>query len=189
MIDNKLNWAKPFLALRPKIMTYISKISPPAEVEDIVQEAYVKLYQLQEEVPKKHNSDGHCSSLLYTIAKNLALDHNKRAEVRLADGVESEVDYHTQDNDLTFEYTVTHERFGHLCEVIRCLPVQCRKVFVLKKVYGFTQKEIAQQLNISIKTVDAHVVNGMKRIKLYMDQVYVNSDTQQPSKKVGGLRK
>lgn len=167
MTNKKLGFVNSFLAIRPSVMRYISKMAPPAEVEDIVQEAYVKLCQLE---PKQKNKAKHNNSLLYVIAKNLALDFNKKSEVRLADGVEHESDYKTEDSDTTYEYAVTHESFGHFCEVIRSMPKQCQKVFVLKKVYGFTQNEIAKELGISIKTVDSHIVSGMKRLKLHMDK-------------------
>ncbi len=163
-------------------MRYISKIAPPAEVEDIVQEAYVKLCQLEhteQETMQRKNA------LLYVIAKNLALDHNKRAEVRLADGVNDESEYITEENDSTYNYAATHERFGHFCEVIRSMPKQCQKVFVLKKVYGFSQQEIAQELGINIKTVDSHVVNGMKLVKAHVDQSKVGTP-QYKRKMVGG---
>ncbi|MEW6991626.1 RNA polymerase sigma factor [Colwelliaceae bacterium 6441] len=170
MTINKLNVVAKFLEIRPSLMRYISKIVPPAEVEDIVQETYVRLcqlknYSLDNNRPKQHNK-----SFLYTIAKNLALDHNKKSEVRLADSVENEDGFGEQSIHSPYEYSVTNERFRHFCEVVRILPQQCRKVFVLKKVYGFTQQEIATELNISLKTVDSHVVNAMKRLKLHMDK-------------------
>jgi RNA polymerase sigma-70 factor (ECF subfamily) len=170
MLNKKFSFVQSFLSIRPSVMHYISKLAPPAEVEDIVQEAYVKLCQLEKQQSEKNDNKVHHRSLLYVIAKNLALDYTKKSEVRLADGVEHEYDYKTEENNLPFENAVTHESFGHFCEVIRTMPKQCQKVFVLKKVYGFTQLEIAQELNISVKTVDNHVVNGMKRLKKYMDK-------------------
>lgn len=171
MLKQKFSLVHSFLSIRPNIMRYISKMAPPAEVEDIVQEAYVKLCQLENKQSDSGDNRKHHRSLLYTIAKNLALDYNKKSEIKLADGVEHEYEYQVEEKDTTFEYAVTHEIFGHFCEIIRSMPKQCQKVFVLKKVYGFTQFEIAEELSISIKTVDNHVVSGMKRLKNHMDKV------------------
>lgn len=184
MPNKKLSFVQSVLSIRPSLMHYISKLAPPAEVEDIVQEAYVKLCQLEKKKTEKDNDKVHHRSLLYVIAKNLALDHNKKSEVRLADGVEHEDQYKTDDSNTPYDYAVTHESFGHFCKVIREMPKQCQKVFVLKKVYGFTQAEISQELNISIKAVDNHVVSGMKRLKKHMDRA--NNGLSKSNRKVGG---
>ena len=42
-----------------------------------------------------------------------------------------------------------NQEFGHFCDAIRLLPLQCRKAFILRKVYGYSQKEIASNLDIS----------------------------------------
>jgi len=43
------------------------------------------------------------------------------------------------------------------------LPRQCQRVFVLKKVYGYSHKEISAKLGISISTIEKQVSTGMKR--------------------------
>jgi RNA polymerase sigma factor (sigma-70 family) len=44
-----------------------------------------------------------------------------------------------------------------LVEAVERLPERCRQVFTLRKVYGFTQKEIATRLGISENTVEQHL--------------------------------
>ena len=140
---------------------------PPHEIEDIVQETYVRICQIE-------NKDSISSpkSFMYKTARNLALDYQKQANVRLVDGVENmEVleqllsDHH---KDEMYENALSHSEFSHFCEAVRLLPIQCRKVFVLKKVYGYSQREIAAQLNISESTVEKHISTGMKRCTLFM---------------------
>ncbi len=53
-------------------------------------------------------------------------------------------------------------------EAIATLPDQCQRVFVLKKVYGYSHKEIAARLGISISTTEKHVAAGLKRASDYM---------------------
>lgn len=43
-------------------------------------------------------------------------------------------------------------------------PVR-RKVFVLSKIEGYTYKEIAASLHISIKTVDNHIAQALKQLR------------------------
>ena len=46
---------------------------------------------------------------------------------------------------------------------MRRLPKQVRRAFVLKKVYGRTQREIAREMNISENVVENYIAQGMKR--------------------------
>jgi RNA polymerase sigma-70 factor (ECF subfamily) len=101
----------------------------------------------------------------------LALDHVKRAESRLALSVE---DVGGSDNlsvdprrDQTFDQVASNEEFSQFCEAVRKLPVQCRRAFVLKKVYGFSQREIATEMNLSESTVEKHIAEGIKRCTYY----------------------
>ena len=51
-----------------------------------------------------------------------------------------------------------------LTEAIQSLPDRCRQVLTLRKIYGLSQREIAERLGISEHTVEAQVANGMKRV-------------------------
>jgi RNA polymerase sigma-70 factor (ECF subfamily) len=60
------------------------------------------------------------------------------------------------------------ERIRMLARAIAALPPQCAKVFILRKMQGLSQKEIAARLNISVRTVENHVALGLVRCKAYM---------------------
>ena len=48
------------------------------------------------------------------------------------------------------------------------LPEKRQQVFILSRTEGLTNKEIAQQLNISEKTVEDHITHAIKHIKSSM---------------------
>ena len=160
-----MSWHPIFMTARDSMVRMVSRIVPPKEVEDIVQETYVRICQMDQresiEQPK---------SFLMKTARNLAYDHVKKAETRLADPVETELDFDTEAlvHDHVFEHVASAEEFAHFCEAVRQLPVQCRRVFVLKKVYGYSQKEIAKEMSISESTVEKHIAVGFKRCASYM---------------------
>jgi RNA polymerase sigma-70 factor (ECF subfamily) len=62
----------------------------------------------------------------------------------------------------------TDEEFLMFCRAVRELPVQCRRVFVLRKVYGLSQQEVARHLGISEATVEKHVAKGVVNSGAYM---------------------
>nr|WP_039990384.1 RNA polymerase sigma factor [Paraglaciecola arctica] len=164
-ITTNTSWHPVFLAARDSMLRMVSRIVPPKEIEDIVQETYVRICQMDKREPVEQHK-----SFLMKTARNLAFDHLKKAETRLADGVETECDFDIEAaiHDEVFETAASKEEFAHFCEAVRQLPVQCRRVFVLKKVYGYTQKEIAKEMNLSESTVEKHIAVGFKRCASHM---------------------
>ena len=156
-----------FVSLRTTLARAVSRIVPPREVEDIVQETYVRVCQV--ETPEQIQFP---RSFMLRTAHNLALDHIKRADTRLTVGFDDELELklagYTTRTDETFDRVAANQEFGFFCEAVRQLPLQCRKAFVLKKVYGYSQKEIALSLDISENTVEKHIAAGIKRCAHYM---------------------
>lgn len=169
-----------FMAAKGSLERMISRIVPPKEIEDIVQETYVRICQLEQ-----HETYSQPKSFLMKTARNLAFDYLKKSETRLSEGVEHEWEYsdsNVQNDDGTFKQVATEQEFGHFCQAIRQLPVQCRRVFVLKKVYGYSQKEIASELEISESTVEKHIAVGFKRCATYMLNVgQLDESTNEPT--------
>lgn len=156
-----------FLTIRFGIARVVSKVVAPHEVEDIVQETYVRLCQVGN--PEQIY---HPKAYLYRTALNLALDSQKRAENRMtepwAEESDTSADLVGLAVDDTFEQVASSEEFGHFCEAVRQLPVQARRVFVLKKVYGYSQKEIASELRLAESTVEKHVALAVRRCTAFM---------------------
>ena len=159
------SWHPIFMAARDSMVRMVSRIVPPKEIEDIVQETYVRICQMDKRKPVEQPT-----SFLMKTARNLAYDHLKKAETRLTDGVETELGFELENpgKDQVFDNVASSEEFSLFCESIRKLPAQCRRVFVLKKVYGYTQKEIGKEMNLSESTVEKHIAVGFKRCASYM---------------------
>jgi len=166
--NNKESIFQIFSSLRVSLVRLVAGIVPHKEIEDIVQETYVRVCEVE------HPSQIRCQrSFMLAIARNLAFDYIKRAETRLAislDNTELQAlqDLEVTDTDEIYTKVLADQEFSHFCEALRRLPAQCRKVFVLKKVYGYTQKEIAEHLNLSESTVEKHVAHGIKHCTQYM---------------------
>ncbi len=175
-MSNDTLFYKAYLASRKGISRLVARIVPPHEIEDIVQETYVRICQIDNK-----DTINSPKSFMYKTARNLALDYQKQANNRLVDGfdnideVESMLSSSVKDE--MYESASTASEFAHFCEAVRQLPIQCRKVFVLKKVYGYSQREIATQLNLSESTVEKHISTGMKRSTLFMRKVKSGTQT------------
>ena len=161
-----------FIALRGRLAKVVTGIVPPSEIEDIVQETFVRVCQI-----KNKDAVREPQSFMFRTAKNLALDHAKRAESRLTtatdmiDDIPAAEFMQTSKNDTTYTQVASDEEFAQFCEAVRELPKQCRLAFILKKVYGFTLKEIMVEMNIGQPTVETYIVNGTKKcVKFLRDK-------------------
>ncbi len=158
-----------FIALRGRLARLVMGIVPPKEVEDIVQETYVRVCQIENKDAVREPR-----SFLFRTARNLALDHVKRAESRLTAGTDAidelpdSVFMSSSEVDSTYTQVVSDEEFVLFCEAVRELPKQCRRAFILKKVYGYTLKEIMAEMGIGQPTVETHIVNGTKKCVQYL---------------------
>ncbi|WP_116368500.1 RNA polymerase sigma factor [Parahaliea mediterranea] len=166
-IDNQIN--EIFASCKSIIARVVSRMVPPHEIEDIVQETYVRVCKFQ----RKNQISNH-RALMLSTARNLAIDYIKRAETRLSTSTEEgwieTLASQESSEDPSYDKVASDEEFALFCEVVRQLPQQCRRVFVLKKVYGFSQREIAEKLELSESTVEKHIAKGMKHCVLHMLQ-------------------
>ena len=158
-----------FVSIRGALGSAIKHIVPPKEIEDIVQETYVRVCQVSDS--KKIRSP---RSFMFRTARNLALDHVKRAESRLVGSIDDLSEGGMNDAlfsiDSTLEQVCSNEEFSQFCDAVRYLPTQCRRAFVLKKVYGYSQREIAKIMKISESTVEKHIANGIKRCSYFVER-------------------
>ena len=157
------------MKIRGRLSKSVAHIVPPDEIEDIVQETYVRICQFED----KHHIN-YPRTLMLKTARNLALDHVKRAESVLTDGADTEDDFNAGglkgwENE-PLQRSASSNEFELFCKAVRTLPRQCRKAFVLKKVYGYSHKEVAERLNISHRTVEKHVATGITRCGRYMNK-------------------
>ncbi|MGC3981857.1 MAG: sigma-70 family RNA polymerase sigma factor [Steroidobacteraceae bacterium] len=165
-------WNELFQQYRKALAKAVARIVKPHDIEDIVQETYVRLYQASQ-----HQQIRHPKSFMLTTARNIALNHVARADAlnHLTSHTQSEDEEEWQiissamDGVESPEALVqANEEFLLFCRAVRELPLQCRRAFILKKVYGISQKEVARQLGISEGTVEKHLVKGLVACNAYM---------------------
>ncbi len=166
----KDNIASIFVSYTATIKRYISRIVNSDDIDDIVQETFVRSYEAELKQEIKY-----VRSFMLKTAKNLALNHINKWDNKYKDSLEDftypTVELTSQHFEDEFE---SKERFLQFCRATEKLSDSVRKTFILKKVYGFSQKEIAQYLNLSESTVEKHVAKGLLKCMQYMEQIDSN---------------
>lgn len=128
--------------------------------EDVVQEVFVRIWNQNEVMDMKKN----IKSYLFTSVRNAALDHiTKNKKVTLVSDTsdyEKNVGYEYSD-DKNDEYILK----DLISNSLRQLPPRCYDIFVLSKLKGYSQKEIAEKLGISIKTIENQMTKAYKILR------------------------
>ncbi|WP_299982191.1 RNA polymerase sigma factor [uncultured Pseudoteredinibacter sp.] len=163
-----------FQSYRQKLASRIRHLVKPQDIDDIIQDTFVRCYEaeLKQEIeyPKTY--------MLQTVQR-LAINHNQRWDnsrcQHIEDFDEPIVQLLAPSAEQDFE---SKERFLQFCRAVEQLPDSCRKAFVLKKVYGLSQKEIAEYLQLSESTIEKHIAKGMRLCFTYIRNIEHPSSTQ-----------
>jgi RNA polymerase sigma factor (sigma-70 family) len=136
-----------------------------ADLEDLLQEAFVRLLALPLE---QRSSVRSVRAFALTTARNVAIDWLRQRQVvpiqSIADFGDSYVfDHETRvDESRVDEIVGAHQELQAVERAMARLPRRCRQVFTLRRVYGMSQREIAQTLKISENTVEGQLVKAAK---------------------------
>jgi RNA polymerase sigma factor (sigma-70 family) len=167
-----------FLRFRARLARAVARIVRPSDIEDIVQETFLRCYQAAEKTTIRYPR-----SFMLTTAKNLALNHVARADNHLVCGVASFEDSAVplyRDGESRQNDPELQEEFLLLCQAVRTLPVQCRRAFILKKAYGLSRKEIASYMGIAESTVQKHIAKGVLLCADYLQHAEPATRHEQP---------
>ena len=160
--DKKLSSV--FVSYSATIRRYISRFVNPNDIDDIVQETFVRSYEADLKQKIKYPK-----SYMLKTAKNIALNLNAKWDNKYNDSIEDFVEPPVELISASFEDEFeSKERFLLFCRATDQLSGKIRKCFILKKVYGLSQKEIAKLLNLSESTVEKHVAKGLLKSVQYM---------------------
>jgi RNA polymerase sigma-70 factor (ECF subfamily) len=145
----------------------ISHIVKADDIDDIVQETFVKTYEadLKQEIK-------YVRSYMLKTAKNLALNHVARWDNKYNDSLEDFTQPPVQLTSINVEDDYeSKEQFLFFCRATDQLSGSVRKCFILKKVYGLSQKEIASYLGLSESTVEKHIAQGLLKSAMYIKRM------------------
>lgn len=145
-------WKKLLLVAR-------NKLERLEDAEEIVQDIFVNLWNRRQEIHISTSLHSYLAvSVKYRVIKTLDKYFNKQNYINNL-VASNFVDDSTQER-LRF-----NELFGQLNHYVSDLPEKCRLVFRLSRDLGYSQKQIAEELQISEKTVEAHMGKAIKTLR------------------------
>lgn len=168
-----------------------SKVKPEADVDDLVQDTFVKIKMNLE----KLKDPSKLTSWVYQIARNTVNDFFRKNKKLIAEGKNSENE--PIENDETYDELLiksqTEEFSQYAAFLINKLPEKYRDAVYLSDIKGIGQKEIAEKLNLSLSGAKSRIQRGRLQIKEMVLQccdvnadVYGNIVDFKPKPKCGG---
>lgn len=133
--------------------------------KDVVEDAFVKLWEIRSEL----NSDSNLQNLLFTIVKNNSLNLLKIKQIRLVhhDKIrETELRYQYEClSGMNSDYLELDELMSQIDSAINKLPEHYRIVFEKSRFEEKKNREIAEELGVSVKTVEARMTQSLKLLR------------------------
>lgn len=133
------------------------------EAEEIVQSTFLSVWEKKETLEIRTA----VKPYLYAMVRNACLNVIKHAKVK-SQHVEFELAYAERSTESVARTVMASELESRIYRAMEALPEQCRIIFKLSRFEELKYQEIAEQLGLSIKTVE----NQMgKALKIMRDQL------------------
>lgn len=126
------------------------------DAADVAQEVFVKIWTMRTILTEIHDIQRYIYRMTVNSALNFARDRKQYADVFAMD---------IPDEQMVEELIDTQEKKQRLTSVVRSMPEQRRKVFVMSRFELMPIKDIALCLGLSKKTVENHLNLALKEIR------------------------
>jgi RNA polymerase sigma-70 factor (ECF subfamily) len=129
-------------------------------VEDIVQDLFVKLWIKSDNI----QITGSVKSYLFSSVKNRCFDYLKHQKVKLRSAKNLSLQGYSN-NETPENWLVESELKEIIEKSLEKLPPRCVQIFKLSRFDGLKNQEIADQLNLSKRTVELQISNALKVLR------------------------
>ena len=161
--DSYAAYKKLFGLLFPSIKRFsYSLLKSPQLAEEVASDVMITLWRKRKTIPAVSNIKAYA----FVIAKNLSLNIlKKNSDGRIISLDDISIDLRI-DNATPEWILINDELRKNLNDAINELPAQCKIIFKLVKQDGLSYKDVAEVLDISVKTVDAQLVIANRRLSV-----------------------
>lgn len=140
------------------------KLQVEADAEEVVQDTLLAIWKSKGQLPIRNSFAAYIGAMLrYQIMGRLAA--NKKHAFLPVDNL-SEPSDHSMQQWLDFADLQTE-----IETAIRELPEKCQLVFRMSREDGLNDRQIAEHLHVSQKTVEAHITKALKRLRIKLGKL------------------
>jgi RNA polymerase sigma-70 factor (ECF subfamily) len=147
---------------RPALMAFfLRRIGNHAEAEDLTQDVLVRVTKQGSAIDASRPD-----AYVFQIAANLLRDRGRRHAVRSSylQSVEAAAAADVEERD-PHRVLQARQSLASVIRAVRELPERTRTIFILFRLEGMKQREIADHLNLSVRTVELHVIRASVHLR------------------------
>ncbi|QHT65695.1 RNA polymerase sigma-70 factor [Rhodocytophaga rosea] len=146
----------------PKLYAFTKKLVRNKEdADEIVQEVFLKIWERRHFLDPEQNFDGY----LFRIARNLVYNKAKHQVYEVAYSKYLIGNKSVADNDT--EESIYYQDLNHIVEeAYTALPPVRKQVFVMSRIEGLSNSEIADRLHTSNSNIENHINKALRDIRL-----------------------
>ena len=137
-------------------------LNDPEESMEIVQEVFMKIWEGKEDIDPENS----LKSYLFKITQNLSLNRLRKKRVESKYIEIYKLVYIDHSEFSSYESLLARELEDNISTALDTLPPKCKRVFELSRIEGLKYGEIANLLNISVKTVEAQISKALNILRL-----------------------
>jgi len=156
--NDYVSYNKLFVRYYNRLCQYVyGMLQDKDDSEDVVQELFLNLWNNRKKIMITENISGY----LFKMAKNQALNHIRSTTNyrNLLDNQDNTPGYYEENQLESDEFRIA------LYDCINQLPDRSKQVLLLHRVQGLKQKEIAEKLDISVKTIKNQIWTSLQKLR------------------------
>ena len=148
-----------YILYRQKLYAYfLKKTTSEEDAKDLLQITFSKLWQYRESLSEDYLFEQHLFHIARTVFIDFLRKENKQQKIKESIKV-------IDNQKMPEEYLPQFEFNNRLQKLLSGMPLVRKRVFELHKIEGYSYKEIAELLSISIKSVDNNLSKAMKYLR------------------------
>lgn len=178
MADNKNNeiiYDSLFKDYYAKLLFYATRFLNEDEAEDVVQDTFLELWRRKDSIEMGPYIVSFLYRSVYTRSINV-LKHKKVKEgycQALEEIYNKKIAYYHPDQEEVIMKLEAKELRDEINAGINELPQKCKEVFKLSYLHGLKNKEIADYLDLSVRTVEAHMYKALKFLREKLNHLHL----------------
>lgn len=151
----------------PPLLFYASRLVGEEDAEDVVQDVFVDLWRRRQHITLGPQIQAFLYRAAYTRALNV-LKHRSVTHgycAAMEEIARRRAEFYQPDNNEVMRRIEDLELRKEIRTAVADLPEKCREVFKLSYLHQMKNKEIADALGISLRTVEAHMYKALKFLR------------------------
>lgn len=171
--DFDITYKALFRKYYPNLLFYATRLVGDEEAEDVVQDVFVELWKRKDSMEIGEQIQAFLYRAVYTRSLNVLKHRNIQSEyASIVEEINRKrAEFYQPDNNEAIRRIEDRELRREIYGAINELPDKCQETFKLSYLHDMKNKEIAELLGVSLRTVEAHMYKALKYLRSRLEHL------------------